>query len=121
VEQHQRFFRELDPARLKQLARLLQREAQVGVSDLGQPTSEAEAMQPESRILAGRENQPQSRGQPSNEQVQPREGLDRIELMEIVNDQDERFVQRIEVDEQPLDYRLTAKDRCRVNTLDQIL
>ena len=41
--------------------------------------------------------------------------------MEIVNDQDERFVQRIEVDEQPLDYRLTAKDRCRVNALDQIL
>ena len=78
-------------------------------------------MQPESRLLAARENQPQSRGQPSNEQVQPRERLGRIELMEIVNDQDERFVQRIEVDEQPLDHRLTAKDRCRVNALDQIL
>jgi hypothetical protein len=77
-------------------------------------------MQPESRLLTARENQPQSCGEPSDEQVQPRERLGRIKLMEIVNDQNERFAQRIEVGEQPLDHRLTAKPRCRLNAFDQL-
>jgi hypothetical protein len=39
--------------------------------------------------------------------------------MQVVNDQIKRFVQRIEVDEQPLDRRRTAKVRSRVSALDQ--
>ena len=56
-------------------------------------------MQPESRLLAARENQPQSCGQPRSKQAQQCQGLARTELMQIVNDQDEGLAQRIEAGE----------------------
>ena len=61
VKQRHRLVRELDPARPQQLARLLEGEAQVRFSDLGQLAGEAQAVQVQLRLGAARQHDPQAR------------------------------------------------------------
>ena len=62
LEQGQALVRERDPGRGEQLARLLEREAQIGGPHLGQLAGEAQAMQPELRVVAGRQHDAEQRG-----------------------------------------------------------
>ena len=107
------------PGRLQQLARLLQREAQIGVADLRQSARQPQPMQPEARILARGQHHPQPRGQPGQEELEQPQRFRRAQLVQIVDHQHDRLLERVQVGEQPLDDRLAAEGRRGADPLHQ--
>ena len=88
---------------LEQLARLLHREAQIRRPQLGQGAREAQPMQPESDRGAREQHDAQLRRQPSQEALELRPALGRLQLVQIVDDEQAGLVQRLRTRDQPLD------------------
>ena len=106
-----------DPARLEQPPGLLEGEAQVGVADIRQRARQPQAVQPEARVLARREHDPQRGGQPGQEALEQPERLGRAQLMQIVDDQDDGPSEGAEVGQQVFDDRLAGEGRRRRDPL----
>ena len=100
VQQRHGLVVERDAVRLQQPARLVEREAQVGRADLGQPVGQAQAMQPQPRVLACRQRHTQPRRELAQEVLEQAQRVGGPELMEVVDDQDERLVERAQVGQQ---------------------
>ena len=99
------FICEHDPRISEQLVCFLEREAQVGGSDLGQLAREPEAMQPELRVAARREHDPEQTRPLSQQCLELGERLRRGELVQVVDHQHNRLLQRLELGTQTLDHR----------------
>ena len=76
----------------EQLPRLLEREAQIGGPHLGQLAGEAQAMQPELRVVAGRQHDAEQRGPAGEQALELRERLGRAQLVQVVDHQHDRLV-----------------------------
>ena len=97
VEHGDRLVRGRDTRRGEQLARLVQREAQVGSPHLGQLAGEAQAMQPELRVAAGGQHDPEQRRSASEQELELGERLWGVQLVQIVDDEYNRLFQRAEL------------------------
>ena len=107
-----------DPARVQELARLLEREPQIARADLDQRPGEPHPVQAQAGVLARRQHHAQLRRQLGEEQLEQPQRLRRAQLVQIVDQQHDRPVQRPEVGQQPLDDRLAAERRRRSDALD---
>ena len=121
VQQRHGVVVERDAVRLQQLARLVEREAQVGRADLGQPVGQAQAMQTQPRILACRQRHTQPRREFAQEVLEQAQRVGGPELMEVVDDQDERLVERAQVGQQALDDGIAAERRGGAHAFDEPL
>ena len=121
VQQRHGLVVERDAVRLQQLARLVEREAQVGRADLGQPVGQAQAMQTQPRILACRQRHTQPRREFAQEALEQAQRVGGPELMEVVDDQDEWLVERAQVGQQALDDGLAAERRGGAHAFDEPL
>ena len=119
VQQRHGLVGERDAVHLQQPARLVEREAQVARADLGQPVGQAQAMQPQPRVLTcGQRNTERGR-ELAQEALEQDERVGRPELMEVVDDHDERLVERAQVGQQALDDGLAAERRRGAHALDE--
>ena len=78
-------------------------------------------MQAEGRLLASREQDPQLRRHPREQQLQPGQCVVGAELVEIVDHQLERLLEPLELCLQPLDDRHAGEARCRTDPLDDLV
>ena len=101
--------RQRNPDGVQQLARLLKREAQIRRPQFGQGTREAQPMQPQSHRVAREQHDAQPRRQPSQEALELRPALGRLQLVQIVDDEQAGLVQRLQTRDQSLDDPLAAK------------
>ena len=112
---------ELHPGRLEQPAGLLQREAEIVAADLQEIPGEAEAVKPEPGIHTRRQHDQQLRRHPRQGVLEPPERVRRAKLVQVVDDQHHRLVERVEAREQRLDHALRAERRRGADALDQPL
>ena len=119
VQQRQIRIRERDPGPLQQLARLFAREAKSRGPDLGQGTRHAEAMQAERGFRTGYKHDPRLWRQPSEEQLERRQRVGRLQLVQIVDHQHDGPLQRLQIRQQPFDDELTAQTRSRADPRDR--
>ena len=110
---------ERDPRGGEQLSRLVEREAQVGCAHLGQLAGEAQAMQTELGIAAcGQHDLKQAR--PAVEQeLELGERLRRLQLLQVVEDEQHRVFQRAELGDETLDHGFAVELRRRRQLLDE--
>ena len=111
VQQPERRRGQLDAGRLEQGPRLGPAEPQVVSPDLGQLALEPEAVQAEAQVVPGSEDEPQLRRGPHHQQLELPARRLRAELVQVVDDQPQRFGQRRQVVEQPLHDRPAVQVR----------
>ena len=70
------------------------------------------------RLRAARQHDPQAGGTPGDEQLQPRQRLRRLQLVQVVDHEHQRLFERTKVLQQPFDHRLAAKPGSRAERLD---
>jgi hypothetical protein len=97
------------PSSVEQLARLLDREAQLVGADLGQRAGQSQPMQAERVLFAGAQHHPQLWPQPRQQECQPAQCLRRVQLVQVVDDEHTGRLQPPDCRQQPLDHRLTAE------------
>ena len=119
VQQRHGLVSERDAVRLQQPARLVEREAQVARADLGQPVGQAQAMQPQPRVLACGQRHTQPRRELAQEVLEQAQRVGGPQLMEVVDDQDERLVERAQVRQQTVDDGVAAERRRGADPLDE--
>ena len=90
-----------------------------GVADLRQSARQPQPMQPEARILARGQHHPQLRGQPGQEELEQPQRFRRAQLVQIVDHQYDRLLERVQVGQQPLDNRLAVEGRRGADPLHQ--
>ena len=89
-------IRQRDTRGIQQLARLLNREPQIRRPQFGQGAREAQPMQPQSHRVAREQHHAQPRRQPRQEALELRPALGRLQLVQIVDDEQARLVQRLQ-------------------------
>ena len=67
---------------------------------------------------AARQHDPQAGGTPGDEQLQPRQRLRRLKLVQVVDHEHQRLFKRTKVLQQPFDHRLATKPGRRAERLD---
>ena len=110
---------QLDPGSLQQLTRLVEREAQIRVAQLVKIAREPQPMQPEPGLLPRGEHQRQPRRQPGDEPLEPRLRIGRAELVQVVDHEHDRLVQRPQLRQQPLHHHLALKGGRRADALHE--
>ncbi len=91
------------PRRLQQRARLLEREAKVLAPDLGQLPLHTQAVQPQPQIAACQQHESQLRRRGPDQQLHVADGLVGLELVQVVDHQPQRLLERAQIFEQPSD------------------
>jgi len=98
---------------VRPLSCLLQAEAQIRAAYLPELAREAEPVQPESRVMAARQHHPQERRPPCDEEFELPQRVGSPELVQVVDHQDDRPLQRAQPGCQPPDDRLSLERRGR--------
>ena len=114
-------LRQGDPARAKQRARLVEREAQVRRAQLGQLACEAKAVQAQRRVLARRQHHAELRRQSRQQQLEPGTRIARVELVQVVDHEHDRLVELLELVEEPLDHSCAREARRGADALDDVV
>ena len=110
---------ECDPRGGEQFSRLVEREAQVGCSHLGQLAGEAQAMQTELGIAARGEHDLKQAWPAVDQESELSERLRRLQLLQVVEDEQHRFFQRAELGDQAFDHGFAVELRRRRQLLDE--
>ena len=110
-----------DPAAVHELSRLLVREAQLRGADLREAPRQPRAVQPERRLLASDDDQSQLRGQPGHEELEPPQRIVRAQLVQVVDHQHDRLLERVQVRQEALDDGLTLERRRGGHPLHQLV
>ena len=121
VQRGETGIRQSDPAGTEQGAGFVEREAQVGPAQFGQPAREPQAVQAERRLLARREQDPQLCRQPRQQHLQPGERVFGVELVQVVDHQLERLLEPLELGQEPLDHHRACEARRRADPLDDLV
>ena len=85
---------ELDPSRGKELARLVERELQIGGPYLRQLAGEAVAMQSDRRIVAGRQDHPELRRPAGEQLLELRQRVRGEQLVQVVDHEHDGLLER---------------------------
>ena len=102
------------PSPGQQLAGLLIREVQVGGADLQQLAYQAQPVQAELRVATADDDRVQPRGRRAEQLLEPVERLGRAQLVEVVEDQEDRARERVEaLDQAREELVLSARRRGR--------
>jgi hypothetical protein len=104
-----------DARGVEQLAGFALGKAQVRRADLGELTGQAQPVQPQPQIVARGQNRVHVRGQAGQQPGELSEGLRRVQLVEIVNNQRDAAMSVGELREHLVDHRLPVEvgRRCR--------
>ena len=108
-----------DPRGGEQFSRLVEREAQVGCSHLGQLAGEAQAMQTELGIAARGEHDLKQAWPAVDQESELSERLRRLQLLQVVEDEQHRFFQRAELGDEAFDHGFAVELRRRRQLLDE--
>ena len=112
-QQREALLRELDAAGLEQLPGLLRAEAEVGAAELGDHSRDSQPMQAQARILSRPQHQPDGRREVRHEDLEQIERLRGLQLVEVVDHDDDRPVDRSQPGEQPCDDGVPGEGRRR--------
>ena len=91
------------PRRLQQRARLLEREAKVLAPDLGQLPLHTQPVQPQPQIPACHQHESQLRRRGPEQHLNLADGLLGLQLVQVVDHQPQRLLERAQILQQPMD------------------
>ena len=94
------FGGKLDPGGVEELPRLLGREPEVGGTELGQLAGQAEAMESQGRVMAGGQDHVQQPWPPREQELQLRLRIRRDQLVQVVDHEHDRLIERLELRDQ---------------------
>ena len=118
MQSGQGLLRQLHSRCREQLPCLVHAEPQLGLADLGQFTLQPQPVQPQPHVMPGRQHEPQRRRRPHDQQLKLPQRVT-TQLVDIVDHQPGRLVQRRQIRQQPLHDRPPIQVRRRGQLLHQ--
>ena len=103
----------------QQLLRLLEGEAQIRAPYLPQLAGQTKPVQPEARVMAARQHHPQQRRPPRDEQFELPQRVSSVKLMQVIEHEHHRPLQRAQLGRQAPNDRLPLEHRRRPSLLHE--
>ena len=110
---------QLDPGCIEQLPRLIGREPEVGGTDLGQLAGQAKTMEPQGGVMTGGQDHVQQSWPVREQELQLRLRIRRAQLVQIVDHEHDRLIERLELRDQAPHQPFAVELRRRRELLDE--